>query len=104
MDGARATATGTGGRSATDGGSRPGAHGVVAPLARRLEREHRDAAPHRDPAYIEGKLAAVRAYTRIFSPEVRGIGNWIRHQYDKIDPAVLWETVTKDLPMLKSAV
>jgi uncharacterized protein with HEPN domain len=36
--------------------------------------------------------------------EVRGIGNWIRHQYDKIDPAVLWETVTKDLPMLKSAV
>ena len=75
MDGARATATGTGGRSATDGGSRPGAHGVVAPLARRLEREHRDAAPHRDPAYIEGKLAAVRAYTRIFSPEVRGIGN-----------------------------
>ena len=75
MDGARATATGTGGTPATDGGSRPGAHGVVAPLARRLEREHRDAAPHRDPAYIEGKLAAVRAYTRIFSPEVRGIGN-----------------------------
>ncbi len=36
--------------------------------------------------------------------EVRGIGNWIRHQYDKIDAAVLWETVTKDLPMLKSAV
>jgi uncharacterized protein with HEPN domain len=35
---------------------------------------------------------------------VRGIGNWIRHQYDKIDPAVVWETVKKDLPALKSAV
>jgi uncharacterized protein with HEPN domain len=35
---------------------------------------------------------------------IRGIGNWLRHQYDRIDPAVLWETVQRDLPPLKAAV
>jgi len=47
--------------------------GIVAGLARRVEREHRDVTAHRDPDYIEGKVAAVRAYTRYFSPEVVGL-------------------------------
>jgi uncharacterized protein with HEPN domain len=36
--------------------------------------------------------------------EIRGIGNWLRHQYDRIDLAAIWKTVTDDLPRLKAAV
>ena len=35
---------------------------------------------------------------------IRGIGNWIRHQYDRVDPSVIWLTVERDLPPLKVAV
>ena len=35
---------------------------------------------------------------------VRGLGNWLRHQYDRIDLASIWGTVTEDLPVLESAV
>lgn len=35
---------------------------------------------------------------------IRGIGNWLRHQYDRVDPSVIWETVERDLPLLKTAV
>ena len=34
----------------------------------------------------------------------RGIGNWLRHQYDRVDIETLWNTVTGDLPPLKVAV
>jgi 1-acyl-sn-glycerol-3-phosphate acyltransferase len=44
-----------------------------AALARRLEREHGSGTLHRDPEYIEQALGMVRAYTRYFSPEVRGL-------------------------------
>ncbi len=50
-----------------------GAPGPLGWLQRRLEHEHGDDAPHRDPAYIERQIETVRAYTRYFSPEVRGI-------------------------------
>ncbi|HEY6358473.1 MAG TPA: HepT-like ribonuclease domain-containing protein [Vicinamibacterales bacterium] len=33
-------------------------------------------------------------------PEIRGIGNWLRHQYDRIDLETLWNTVRDDLPPL----
>jgi uncharacterized protein with HEPN domain len=36
--------------------------------------------------------------------DMRGIGNWLRHQYERIELPVIWETVTEDLPALKSAV
>jgi uncharacterized protein with HEPN domain len=36
--------------------------------------------------------------------EIRGIGNWIRHQYDRIELPTLWKTVRADLPPLKAAV
>jgi uncharacterized protein with HEPN domain len=36
--------------------------------------------------------------------DMRGMGNWLRHQYERIELPVIWETVTEDLPALKSAV
>jgi uncharacterized protein with HEPN domain len=35
---------------------------------------------------------------------IRGLGNWLRHQYDRIDLETLWLTVTADLPPLLCAV
>jgi uncharacterized protein with HEPN domain len=34
---------------------------------------------------------------------VRSFGNVVRHAYDQIDPARIWEIVTRDLPVLESA-
>jgi uncharacterized protein with HEPN domain len=36
--------------------------------------------------------------------DIRGIGNWLRHSYDRIDPETIWNTVQDDLPPLKGAV
>jgi uncharacterized protein with HEPN domain len=36
--------------------------------------------------------------------DIRGIGNWLRHQYDRVDPEIIWNTIEDDLPSLKSAV
>jgi uncharacterized protein with HEPN domain len=33
--------------------------------------------------------------------EIRGIGNWLRHQYDQLELDVIWKTVKDDLPPLK---
>ena len=35
--------------------------------------------------------------------DMRGMGNWLRHQYERIELPVIWETVTEDLPALKAA-
>jgi len=35
---------------------------------------------------------------------IRGIGNWLRHQYDRVDIETVWNTVMGDLPPLKVAV
>jgi len=35
---------------------------------------------------------------------IRGIGNWLRHQYDRVDPSLIWQTVERDLPPLKLAI
>jgi uncharacterized protein with HEPN domain len=35
---------------------------------------------------------------------IRGIGNWLRHQYDRVDVETIWRTVVDDLPPLHSAV
>ncbi len=42
-------------------------------LVRRVEHEHEDNGVQRDPSVIERALEPVRAYTRYFSPEVRGM-------------------------------
>ena len=36
-------------------------------------------------------------------PKIRGAGNWIRHQYERIDLEEIWRTVTDDLPPLKAS-
>jgi len=36
--------------------------------------------------------------------DIRGIGNWLRHQYDAVDTAAVWRTVVNDLPPLQAAV
>jgi uncharacterized protein with HEPN domain len=35
---------------------------------------------------------------------VRGIGNWLRHQYDRVDRETIWTTVERDLPEMKAFV
>lgn len=36
--------------------------------------------------------------------DIRGIGNWLRHGYDRIDPGIIWNTAAKDLTDLQRAV
>ena len=35
---------------------------------------------------------------------IRGLGNWLRHQYDAVDAEATWRTVVNDLPSLQAAV
>ena len=35
---------------------------------------------------------------------IRGLGNWLRHQYDRVDVETIWHTVVDDLAPLKAAV
>jgi uncharacterized protein with HEPN domain len=37
-------------------------------------------------------------------PEIRGIGNWLRHRYDRVDLETLWNTVQDDLPPHRGSV
>jgi len=36
--------------------------------------------------------------------DIRGIGNWLRHQYDRIDVETIWNTIQDDLPVLKAEI
>jgi uncharacterized protein with HEPN domain len=36
--------------------------------------------------------------------EIRGIGNWLRHQYDNVEVETVWNTIQDDLPPLKASV
>ena len=33
-----------------------------------------------------------------------GIGNWLRHQYERVELPVIFKTIKDDLPLLKAAV
>jgi uncharacterized protein with HEPN domain len=35
---------------------------------------------------------------------IRGMGNFLRHEYDRVDLDTIWHTVTDHLPSLKAAV
>ncbi len=35
---------------------------------------------------------------------IRGTGNWLRHQYDRVDLETVWGTLLRNLPELKVAV
>lgn len=74
------------------------------------------AADERTQAAVERKLltiseAAIRLKdeAELLCPgvpwrDIRGIGNWLRHQYDRIDLETIWNTIQDDLPPLKLAV
>jgi len=34
---------------------------------------------------------------------IRGMGNWLRHEYDGVDLNLVWQTVVDDLPGLRTA-
>ncbi len=64
-------------------------------------------------AAVERKLqiiseAAIRLRSQPLPDEpwrnIRGMGNWMRHQYDRIDLDMVWSTVQDDLEPLKSTV
>jgi uncharacterized protein with HEPN domain len=35
---------------------------------------------------------------------IRGIGNWLRHRYDRVDVETVWNTVIDHLPPLRSGI
>jgi len=35
---------------------------------------------------------------------IRGIGNWLRHQYDRVDLDTVWHTATVEIVPLKTSV
>jgi len=37
------------------------------------------------------------------APDIRGIGNILRHAYDGVDAGVLWDAIKTELPPLKAA-
>jgi uncharacterized protein with HEPN domain len=37
-------------------------------------------------------------------PDVRALGNVVRHEYWRVDPAIIWRIVVDDLPSLRLAV
>lgn len=47
---------------------------------------------------------AERLYPALPWRDIRGIGNWLRHAYDRVDPQIMWDTVQADLPRLKNAL
>ena len=47
---------------------------------------------------------AERIYPAVPRRDIRGIGNWLRHAYDRVDPEIMWDTVQADLPRLKNAL
>jgi uncharacterized protein with HEPN domain len=36
--------------------------------------------------------------------DIRGMGNWLRHRYDRVDVEIVWNTVTENLPPLKACI
>jgi uncharacterized protein with HEPN domain len=36
--------------------------------------------------------------------DIRGSGNWLRHQYDSVDVETIWNTIQDGLPPLRAAV
>jgi uncharacterized protein with HEPN domain len=41
---------------------------------------------------------------RHFWAGIRGIGNVLRHDYDRVDPVILWRIVCHELPPLRQDI
>jgi uncharacterized protein with HEPN domain len=37
-------------------------------------------------------------------PQIRAVGNVLRHEYDQVNPVVIWSIGSEDLPPLKIAI
>ena len=57
---------------------------IISEAARRLGPNAEALAPHQPLA------------------DIRGIGNILRHQYDEVDPEVIWSVMQRDLGALKA--
>ena len=53
---------------------------------------------------VETRLDAFREGPGLPWHNIRGIGNWIRHSYDRVDVETVWITVIDHLPPLRSGV
>lgn len=47
---------------------------------------------------------AEEAMPRHFWAGIRGIGNVLRHDYDRVDPVILWRIIRHELPPLRQDV
>ena len=69
---------------------------AVAAMERFVERIS-EASRRLDPALKAREPA-------ISWPDIAGIGNILRHDYDRVDLVILWNIATRDLPALEEAV
>lgn len=46
----------------------------------------------------------LKAHPHIEWGQIRAIGNRLRHEYERIDPAVIWTVILRDLPDLAAVV
>jgi uncharacterized protein with HEPN domain len=74
-----------------------------------IEDRKTQAAVERKIAVISEAAVRLRDDAERLVPEIpwrdiRGIGNWLRHQYDRVNPQTVWNTIHDDLPPLKTAI
>lgn len=55
-------------------------------------------------AAIRLKDHAAEACPEIDWADVRGMGNWLRHQYEHVNVETLWKTIHENLPAMAVAV
>jgi ribonuclease HepT-like protein len=62
----------------------------------------------RDPDHLGGRAAGPDDWLADFPTEpweqIKGIGNRIRHEYFRIDDAILWQVITTDTHALKTVM
>jgi len=74
-----------------------------------LNDERTQAAEERKMLMISEAGIRLKETAELLCPDVpwrdiRGIGDWLRHQYDSIEAETIWNTIQDDLPRLKLAV
>ena len=52
--------------------------------------------------HLPGELT--EAYPDVPWKNIRGIGNFLRHEYDKLEPDILWQIASEGLNPLKAAI
>jgi uncharacterized protein with HEPN domain len=78
-------------------------------LAAYLRDEKTQAAVERKMLIISEAAIRLKADAEALCPgvpwrDIRGSGNWLRHQYDNVDTETIWNTIQDDLPPLRVAI